>query len=340
MNEVSLPEGDTAELSKYLVSELGGEVAVEPAPRVMARGLRTDVYAFGLTGRGLSEAWSGPLVLRLMPADLPAAAIEREAEVHRFLRYAGYPTPELLAVETSRGVLGRPFTIMERAPGVTMSRRLMSRNLFRTHALATAFADAHVKLHRLPVERFPSQSGGSSVERQLRSYRGWLGSEPEAAEWFEWLDARKSFVVPEHESVCHYNFHPGNTIVDDMGALRVVDWSTANIGDYHSDVADTIVFIRTEPIRESSRLRALSRQIGRRLFVKQYLRRYNSQLALDPQRLRYWEALRAIAWRGTVRALTPMALARYESVSESFAQQEAALEQYCRKRMAEFDAAL
>ncbi len=327
MDEVNLPERDTAEFSRYLVSKLGGEVAVEPVPRIMARGLRTDVYAFVLTGRGPSEAWSGPLVLRLMPADEPAAAIEREAEVYRFLRSAGYSVPELLAVETSRDVLGRPFTIMERAPGVTMSRRLMSRNLLRTHALATAFADAHVKLHRLPVERFPGKFVGSSVDRQLKIYRDWLGSEPQAAEWFEWLDARKSFVVPENESVCHYNFHPGNTIVDDMGALRVVDWSTADIGDYHSDVADTVVFIRTEPIRESSRLRALFRQIGRRLFVRQYLRRYNSQLALDPQRLRYWEALRAIVWRGTVRALTPMALARYDSGSEAFEQQAAALEQ-------------
>ncbi len=61
LDEVNLPERDTAEFSRYLVSKLGREVAVEPAPRIMARGLRTDVYAFGLTGRGLSEAWSGPL---------------------------------------------------------------------------------------------------------------------------------------------------------------------------------------------------------------------------------------------------------------------------------------
>jgi aminoglycoside phosphotransferase (APT) family kinase protein len=204
--------------------------------------------------------------------------------------------------------------------------------------LATAFADAHVALHRLPVDGFPGRKDGPSVERQIEWYRTWLGDVATNKETFEWLDARKNLVLPEQPSVTHTNYIPANVMVDDEGRLQVIDWAGADVGDRHGDVADALVFMRTEPIREPDVLRSFARRIGRSVFVRRYLSRYTQQYPLDMQRLRYWEALRAFAWRWTVAALLPTALERHDIAREPYERQIVRLEQYLRRRQREFDA--
>ena len=345
MTDSTLPEAMAAALRSYIEERVGREVRLDPAPRQIAGGMRTEVYAFGVVGgpgtgpsAGALGPWSKPLVLRLISNDQPVSAIEHETAVYRFLHERAYPVPELLGSDPSGAVLGQPFAIMERAPGRTV-HQLALKNPLTAFRLATAFADAHVALHQLPVEGFPNRQVKASVERQIESYRGWLGGTEANRETFEWLEARKSAVLPEQPAVTHNNYHPGNAIVDDEGRLQVIDWAGADVGDRHGDVADALVFMRTEPIRGPGVLRSLARHVGRSVFVRRYLSRYTQQYPLDAQRLRYWEALRALAWKGTVSALLPTALERHGIAREPYERQIAKLDQYLRKRQREFDAA-
>lgn len=344
-----LPEPAAAALRSYIEELLGHNIRLDPQPRVIARGMRTNVYAFGLVGerlgRGLSTGigtgpskWSKPLVLRLISSDQPGSAIEHETAVYRFLHDLAYPVPELLADDPSGEVLGQPFAIMERVPGRSIQRMALKKP-WTAFRLATAFADAHVALHQLPVDGFPDRQNGPSVERQIESYRGWLGEAASNRETFAWLEARKNAVLPEQPSVTHNNYHPVNAMVDDEGRLQVIDWSGADVGDRHGDVADALVFMRTEPIREPDVLRSFARRVGRSIFVRRYLSRYTQQYPLDMQRLRYWEALRAFAWMRNASALIPMALERYEVGRDTFEKQIVNLERYLRRRQREFDAA-
>ena len=336
MTDSTLPEPTAAALRSYIEERLGRAVRLDPAPRLIARGMRTEVYAFGVAGG--PGTWSKPLVLRLISNDQPASAVEHEAAVYQFLHERAYPVPEVLAGDPSGVVLGQPFAIMERVPGRPIHRMAL-KNPLTAFRLATAFADAHVTLHRLPVDGFPNRQDRASVERQIESYRGWLGQTEENRETFAWLEARKSAVLPEQPSVTHNNYHPVNAIVDDRGRLQVIDWAGADVGDRHGDVADALVFMRTEPIREADVLRSLARRVGRFVFVRRYLSRYTQQYPLDMQRLRYWEALRAFAWRGTVSALIPTALEHSDIGRDSFERQIVSLERYLRRRQREFDAA-
>ena len=347
-----LPELTAAALRSYIEGLLGHDIRLDPQPHVIARGMRTNVYAFGVVGErpgigpstelsaGLSElsAWSKPLVLRLISSDQPGSAIEHETAVYRFLHDLAYPVPELLADDPSGEALGQPFAIMERVPGRSIQRMALKKP-WTAFRLATAFADAHVALHRLPVDGFPGRRDGSSVERQIESYRRWLGESVASRETFAWLDARKDAVLPEQPSVTHNNYHPVNAIMDDEGRLQVIDWAGADVGDRHGDVADALVFMRTEPIREPIVLRSLARRLGRSVFVRRYLSRYKQQYPLDMQRLRYWEALRALAWKGIVSALMPTVLERYDAGRDTFERQIESLDRYLRRRQREFDAA-
>ena len=353
MTYAALPEPTAAALRSYIEERLGRDVRLDPPPREIARGMRTDVYALGVVGEQLGTelssgpsaepsdelgTWSKPLVLRLIASDQPGSAIEHETAAYRFLHDLAYPVPEVLASESSGEVLGQPFAIMERAPGRSI-QQMAIRNPMTAFRLATAFADAHVALHRLPVDGFPGRREDPSVERQIESYRGWLGEMEANRETFAWLEARKSAVLPEEPAVTHNNYIPANAVVDNKGRLQLIDWAGADIGDRHGDVADALVFMRTEPIREPDVLRSLARRIGRSVFVRRYLSRYRQQYPLDMQRLRYWEALRAFAWRGTVSALLPTALERHDITRDPYERQIVSLDQYLRRRQREFDAA-
>ena len=128
-------------------------------------------------------------------------------------------------------------------------------------------------------------------------------------------------------------------MMDDEGRLQVIDWAGADVGDRHGDVADALVFMRTEPIREPIVLRSLAQRVGRSVFVCRYLSRYTQQYPLEMQRLRYWEVLRAFAWKGIVSALMPTVLERYDVGRETFQRQIESLDRYLRRRQREFDAA-
>src|SRR5205823_3669542 len=62
-----------------------------------------------------------------------------------------------------------------------------------------------------------------------------------------WLDAHR---VAEPESPCllHLDFHPVNLIQRDDGECVVIDWSEADVGDYHADLAMTQLLIRCAPV--------------------------------------------------------------------------------------------
>ena len=333
-----------AALRSFIEERLGRDVTLDPPPHSIARGMRTEVYAFGVAGGVGTEpsdvlgTWSKPLVLRLIASGQSSSGVEHETAVYRFLHERGYPVPEPLADDPSGHVLGQPFAIMERAPGRSIQRMALKKP-WTAFRLATAFADAHVALHRLPVDGFPGRQDAPSVERQIESYREWLGEAEENKGTFAWLDARKNAVLPEQPSVTHNNYHPVNAIVDYVGRLQVIDWAGADVGDRHGDVADALVFMRTEPIREPGILRSLARRVGRWVFVRRYLSRYTQQYPLDEQRLLYWEALRAFAWRSTISALLPTALEHHDIARDSYERQIASLDQYLRRRQREFDAA-
>ena len=348
MTDSVLPEATVSALRSFIEERLGREVRLEPPPRRIARGMRTEVYAFGVVGEAGSgpsaglgaelNAWSKPLVLRLISSNQPNSTVEHEAAVYRFLRKRAYAAPELRASDPSGAVLGQPFAIMERALGRAI-HRIAFMKPWTDFRLATSFADAHVALHRLPVDGFPDRQDGSSVERQIESYRGWLGDTDANRETFAWLDDRRNAVLPEQPAVTHNNYHPVNTIVDEQGRLQVIDWASADVGDRHGDVADSLVFMRTSPIREPDVLRSFALRIGRSVFVRRYLSRYTQQYPLDMQRLRYWEVLRAFAWSGTVAALLPTALERHDITRDPYERQIVRLDQYLRRRQREFDAA-
>jgi len=292
------PDEVGSALLEYLVGRLGvANLRLAEAPVSIGRGFDTYIYAFRLHGIGLDATWVRPLVLRLYPNPRQADKAQREGDVQCFVARRGYPALEPLVLERNAAPFGLPIMVMERVAGVPMLERLGLSPLAVRRRFA-AMADAHVALHRLPVDGCPLPSDGPLVERQLAEFRSTIESLglPRLEEEFAWLEANRDAVTPEEVSLTHNDFHPQNVIADDDGGLSVIDWSLAKLGDRHHDLAATVVIVRTAPAEGLSLWERLLSRFFRGAFLWRYLRRYRQQLPIDQGRLRYWEALQAFEW--------------------------------------------
>ena len=288
-------------LLEYLAARLGvaGLQFAEP-PEQITHGWETYTYSFRIVKAGREPAWAEPLILRIYPGDDQALKAEQEAAIQRYAAGRGYPAPRPLAAETDPSILGRPFMIMERARGEPMLD-LMAASPTKAVRFAALLADTHVALHRLPVDGCPLPSDGSLIDRQLTFVRETLtqlGLElpADARTALCWLQAHKDAVMEEEVALCHHDFHPLNIMVDGEERVTVLDWPMSALGDRHSDIASTVVLLRTAPIDPPRLIERLLARFGRGIFVWLYLRRYRRHLPIDAERLRYWEAFRAFVW--------------------------------------------
>jgi aminoglycoside phosphotransferase (APT) family kinase protein len=281
-------------LRAHLSSHLGTAVTFAEAPERIGRGFDTYIYAFRLLGGGLDETWARPLVLRLYPAERQADKAEREAAVQRFAAERGYPALAPLAVERRAAAFGLPVMLLERVQGEPMLD-LIGKNPLRIGRLLARMAEAHVALHSLPVDDCPLPNDRPLVMRKLEDIRPNVAAAKDAefARGLRWLEECKDVVIDEKPSLCHGDFHPLNIMVSGDGALTVLDWPDAVIGDRHCDVARTMVVFHIAWIAAESRLEKLALRYGRGFLTSRYLDRYRRRLKLDSERLRYWQAVHA-----------------------------------------------
>ena len=307
-------------LLAYLSALLGATAlrfAEPPAP--LGRGFDTHIYAFRLEADGLEPRWAQPLVLRLYTTASQAEKAAKDAAVQRFASAFGYPALEPLAIEPVAERFGLPVMVMERVAGAPMLER-MGVNPFHIARLFASMAEAHVQLHRLPVEGCPLPYDGPLVDRRLEELRKRLDlaglEEPKPG--LRWLEDQSGTVRSETVSLCHNDFHPLNIMVRDDGSLVVLDWTDAALGDRHHDVARTVVLFRFAWIAAESGMERLALRLARGFLTSRYLGPYNKLFPVDRDRIHYWKALQAFhGWLQLLeleRASPAMSGARPEAV--------------------------
>ncbi|MDD9943082.1 MAG: hypothetical protein OXU20_18720 [Myxococcales bacterium] len=95
--------------------------------QLLADGSTARIFRFRLAGTQGSLA--RPLVLRILLDSRQAALIAFESAVQSSLASIGYPAPAVLAHHGTGELLGSPFMIMERAPGITLGAVLAGLSL-------------------------------------------------------------------------------------------------------------------------------------------------------------------------------------------------------------------
>ena len=173
---------------------------------------------------------------------------------------------------------GRKGMIFERLFGSSLLGSLRSKPMLAVH-----YAGKMAKLHLIIHE---------SVSEKLTPVKDQLSYGIKAAAGFAPFDAQFLLNIldslPDMKNVCHGDFHPDNIMVTKKG-LMIIDWMNAAAGDPASDVARTLLMIKTPylPPNVSKFMAGVLKRL-RKIFFSTYLKKYTSISGMTPDHINDW----------------------------------------------------
>jgi aminoglycoside phosphotransferase (APT) family kinase protein len=200
--------------------------------------------------------------------------------VLRCLEATTVPAPRVYFLETDPSVLGAPFLVMERVPGLCPSPWTRSgQEFYRGEAargvLPDSFTDALIAVHTvdwraagLDFLGVPAP-GPAFALAEVAKWRALIdasGVEPDPVliDLLGWLEANAPDTAADRLSLVHGAYRTGNLLIHDHRVSAVLDWETQVIGDPMYDVA----YVLSDLNREGTEL--LSNVVERGAFFRRY----------------------------------------------------------------------
>jgi len=160
--------------------------------------------------------------------------------------------PKPLAYTEDVSIMGCPFYVMERVPGVIL-RSAMSKEMYPKpelmQGIADAWLDTLVELHEVDYKRAGLADFGKPDGYIGRQIEGWgkryfnakTDEVPKLEKAWKWLEAN----MPEgtHTALIHNDFKYDNLVLSEddwTKVLAVLDWEMATLGDPLMDVGTSI----------------------------------------------------------------------------------------------------
>jgi aminoglycoside phosphotransferase (APT) family kinase protein len=220
--------------------------------------------------------------------------------VLRCLEPTPVPTPTPHYYEPDRAVLGAPFLVMERVPGVCPSPwgregRRFYEDAARRGTLPDSFTDTLVALHTLDWRAAGLDflgvpgPGDDFARREVAKWQRLIAAaeaepDPVLTDLMCWLE--RNAPVTERLVLVHGAYRTGNLLIDGDRVSAVLDWETEVIGDPMYDVA----YVLSELNREGTEL--LSNIVERDAFYRRY--EAGTGFAIDDEVCRYYQLLYAM----------------------------------------------
>ncbi len=280
-------------LLDYLGSHLGMPgLDYSAPPTAVGDGWETFLYTFSLKGPIRRPEWGRPLVLRIHANSCGLERARHEFEVPRHLAGLGYPVAQPVHLEEDCDLFGGPFLILEQVSGPTLLRAMLDQPLNLLH-FSTQMAEVHARLHTLAATGFPTPPG-PFLDRQLTALEGIISRHELTglASGLSWLQAHRP-ADPAIPSILHLDFHPLN-LIEHEGSLTVLDWTYADVGDAHADLAMSLLILECAPTPDAGLWERLAALIGRPVSAGWYHHVYARQRPVDESILSYYRAWAAL----------------------------------------------
>ncbi|MFA5632163.1 MAG: phosphotransferase family protein [Porticoccaceae bacterium] len=168
--------------------------------------------------------------------------VSDEYPVLEVLYRNGVPTPKPLLLETTGGVLGKPFMLCSKEEGVVIG------SIYdpppRNDRILASIAGSLAKIHTVPVNQLASVNGllneenniCNEIDRYQSIWEGLGVVNPLLDTAFSWLNSHVQDAHGNH-SIVHndYNYH--NILIDDSRVSAVLDWEMTYLGNPAADLA-------------------------------------------------------------------------------------------------------
>ena len=210
------------------------------------------------------------------------------------------PTPKPYYYEPDPAVLGAPFLVMERVPGVCPSPwgrdgRRFYEDAARRGTLPDSFTDTLVALHTLDWRAAGLDflgvpgPGDDFARREVAKWQGLVAAtevepDPVLTDLMCWLE--RNAPATDRLVLVHGAYRTGNLLIDADRVSAVLDWETEVIGDPMYDVA----YVLSELNRDGTEL--LSNIVERDAFYRRY--EAGTGFAIDDEVCRYYQLLYAM----------------------------------------------
>ncbi|MCL1820104.1 MAG: phosphotransferase [Oscillospiraceae bacterium] len=181
---------------------------------------------------------------------------------------------------------GKKGVVYEHIKGVSMLYLLQKAPL-KVFKYAKLLADLHIEIHTRTANELPKLKDSlSAIIKDLKSI-----NQSDKGVILDYLSK-----LPEGNILCHYDFHPGNILIDSRKA-KVIDWMTAHIGDPCADVCRTVLILQSNALPPNiSAFEGNLINIFRRTLCRNYINRYTR--------------IAGVAWRDIEQWMLPVAAAR------------------------------
>jgi uncharacterized protein (TIGR02172 family) len=232
-------------------------------------------------------SWKEGQILKLFRKEFPRNGIEKEYRVSREVEKLGLPIPKAIELVEYNGRTGIVY------------QRITGESLLKIVTTKPWSSKKYMKqLARLQYEMHQCRADGlASYKEALRwniNHTGAL-SDSKKQEILLILDQ-----LPEGDSLCHGDFHPGN-IIKTKEEYVVLDWMTAVSGCPSIDVARTMLLIKDAAL--PGNIPAVVKKIigiMRGRMMKSYLRSYKKLSGMTQEEIDCWRlpilAARLIEW--------------------------------------------
>jgi aminoglycoside phosphotransferase (APT) family kinase protein len=228
---------------------------------------------------GVPGGASDDVVVRVVPDVLMGA---KELAVQAAAADAGIRTPRVHLTGDAGGPLGGAWAVMDFAPGRQLLGGLDGAAAIRQlpallRLLPRQLADAMTAIHRIDpdpvVARVRAAAPGAAVglDDLWPHLRAASESLPEIRSALQQLHDTQP--PADRLVVCHGDLHPFNLLVDDAGAVTVLDWTAAAVAPAAYDVAATWLLLRYPPLEAPAALRPII-GAGAGLLARRFLRAY------------------------------------------------------------------
>lgn len=236
---------------------------ITPDPHAIARFLRDACGASAvrvaplvlLSGGAIQQNWEASVDIAdgpwqgahtwVLRTDAPATVASslpraREFAIIRFAHNRGLLAPRPLFMCDDAGIIGQPFFVMEKLPGVAAGHKVVRLELDRralAHELAAAAARIHAIRPPLPELPFLKTFLARDVIAACRAWLDTLNEPHPVLEWgLRWCERRAPGHDEEETTFVHRDFRTGNYLVHDGKLAGLLDWEFAALGNPLEDI--------------------------------------------------------------------------------------------------------
>ena len=206
----------------------------------------------------LVTAGARDLVLRRPPFGTKAASAHDMGREYRILKALApvYPyVPRPLAYCADEAVIGAPFYVMQRIPGIILRKDLPAGLRYtpgQARRLCRNLLEVHHQLHAIDYAAAGLADFGRPEGYVQRQVDGWTGryraartdDAPDFEAVMAWLAARRPPDSPR-PALVHNDFRLDNVVLDPADPTRIIgvlDWEMATVGDPLMDLGNSLAY--------------------------------------------------------------------------------------------------